>query len=114
MSERVGSSPATGLETKIEVRRRLKAAGEGTVMVILLAISFSHFLNDSMQSLLPAIYPLLKHRFDLNFVQIGFLTFTFQVTASLLQPLIGLYTDRKPQPFSLDSGLVFSFVGLVL
>jgi FSR family fosmidomycin resistance protein-like MFS transporter len=114
MSERVGGSPATGLETKIDVRRRLKAAGEGTVMVILLAISFSHFLNDSMQSLLPAIYPMLQHRFDLNFVQIGFLTFTFQVTASLLQPLIGLYTDRKPKPFSLAAGMVFTFFGLVL
>jgi FSR family fosmidomycin resistance protein-like MFS transporter len=112
--ERPGHGPGADPQTNSQTVPRYGVAAEGTVMIILLAISFSHFLNDSMQSLLPAIYPLLKHEFNLNFVQIGFLTFTFQVTASLLQPLIGLYTDRKPQPFSLASGMVFTFVGLVL
>src|ERR1700710_1915790 len=112
--ERPGQGPGADPQTNSQTVPRYGVAAEGTVMIILLAISFSHFLNDSMQSLLPAIYPLLKHEFNLNFVQIGFLTFTFQVTASLLQPLIGLYTDRKPQPFSLASGMVFTFVGLVL
>src|SRR5690606_30027194 len=71
-------------------------------------------LNDMMQSLLPAIYPILKDNYGLTFGQIGFLTFTFQVTASLLQPLIGLYTDHRPQPYSLVLGMGFSFAGLVL
>ena len=87
---------------------------EGTVLAVLLAISFSHLLNDLMQSLLPAIYPMLKSKFDLNFGQIGLLTLTFQITASLLQPVVGLYTDRKPLPFSLPVGMGFTLVGLLL
>ncbi len=67
-----------------------------------------------MQSLLPAIYPILKDNYGLSFAQIGFLTFTFQVTASLLQPLIGLFTDKRPQPYSLTVGMAFSFAGLLL
>ena len=66
-------------------------------------------LNDMMQSLLPAIYPILKDNHGLTFGQIGFLTFTFQVTASLLQPLIGYFTDKHPQPYSLSVGMGFSF-----
>jgi MFS transporter, FSR family, fosmidomycin resistance protein len=80
---------------------------------ILGAISFCHFLNDMMQALLPAIYPILKGGFDLNFGQIGLLTLTYQITASLLQPLIGLYTDRRPQPYSLPFGMGATLVGLV-
>jgi FSR family fosmidomycin resistance protein-like MFS transporter len=71
-------------------------------------------LNDMMQSLLPAIYPILKGNYGLSFAQIGFLTFTFQVTASLLQPAIGFFTDKRPQPYSLTIGMGFSFVGLLL
>ena len=71
-------------------------------------------LNDMMQSLLPAIYPILKDNYGLTFGQIGFLTFTFQVTASLLQPLIGFFTDKHPQPYSLSVGMGFSFFGLLL
>jgi MFS family permease len=71
-------------------------------------------LNDMMQSLLPAIYPILKDNHGLTFGQIGFLTFTFQVTASLLQPLIGFFTDKHPQPYSLSIGMAFSFAGLLL
>ena len=71
-------------------------------------------LNDMMQSLLPAIYPMLKDTYGLTFGQIGFLTFTFQVTASLLQPLIGFFTDKHAQPYSLSVGMGFSFAGLLL
>jgi FSR family fosmidomycin resistance protein-like MFS transporter len=88
-----------------------KAAG--TVFPVLGAVSVCHCLNDIMQSLLPAIYPILKGGFDLNFAQIGLLTFTFQLTASLLQPLIGRFTDRHPQPFSLPVGMGFTLIGLV-
>jgi MFS transporter, FSR family, fosmidomycin resistance protein len=89
-------------------------AGSEVVLPILVAASFSHLLNDTLQSLIPAIYPVLKDSFALNFAQIGLITLTFQVTASLLQPLVGLYTDRRPQPFSLAIGMTFSLVGLVL
>jgi FSR family fosmidomycin resistance protein-like MFS transporter len=85
----------------------------GAIFPVLGAISFCHFLNDMMQSLLPAVYPLLKGGFDLDFGQIGLLTFTYQLTASLLQPLVGLYTDRKPQPFSLVAGMGCTLCGLV-
>jgi FSR family fosmidomycin resistance protein-like MFS transporter len=85
-----------------------------TVFSVLAAISFCHMLNDMMQSLLPAIYPILKQNFGLTFGQIGLLTFTFQVTASLLQPAIGSFTDKRPQPYSLSVGMGFSFLGLLL
>ncbi len=85
-----------------------------TAFAILGAISFCHLLNDMMQSLLPAIYPILKDSYGLTFGQIGFITFTFQVTASLLQPVIGNFTDRRPQPYSLAVGMAFSFIGLLL
>ncbi len=80
---------------------------------VLGAISFCHLLNDMMQSLLPAIYPILKGGFHLDFGQIGLLTLIFQITASLLQPLIGRYTDARPQPYSLSLGMGFTMVGLV-
>jgi FSR family fosmidomycin resistance protein-like MFS transporter len=83
-------------------------------MHILWALSLSHLLNDAIQSLLPAIYPVLKESFRLNFTQIGLITLTFQGTASLLQPLIGLYTDRRPKPYSLATGMGLTLVGLVL
>jgi FSR family fosmidomycin resistance protein-like MFS transporter len=85
-----------------------------TAFTILAAISFCHLLNDMMQSLLPALYPMLKTSYALSFGQIGFLTFTFQVTASLLQPIIGSYTDRTPRPYSLAAGMAFTLVGLLL
>src|ERR1700730_4306004 len=77
---------------------------EGTMFAVLLALSFSHLLNDLIQSLIPAIYPILKSSFDLSFTQVGLITFAFQLTASLLQPLVGFYTDRHPRPFSLAVG----------
>ena len=85
-----------------------------TAFTILAAISVCHLLNDMMQSLLPAIYPMLKSNYGLDFGQIGALTFTFQFTASLLQPMIGFYIDRKPKPYSLAIGMGFTLSGLVL
>jgi MFS transporter, FSR family, fosmidomycin resistance protein len=85
-----------------------------TIFPILLSISFSHLLNDTIQSLIPSIYPVVKNSFNLNFSQIGIITLVFQLTASLFQPLIGLYTDRKPQPYSLAVGMVFTLTGLIL
>src|SRR5882757_979866 len=90
-----------------------KAAAEKTVYPILFAISLSHLLNDMLQSVIPAIYPLIKTSFHLNFSDIGLVTLTYQLTASLLQPFVGLYTDRNPKPFSLAIGMSFSLVGLI-
>jgi MFS transporter, FSR family, fosmidomycin resistance protein len=87
---------------------------EGTVFRVLAAVSVCHLLNDTMQSLLPSIYPILKTGFHLNFGQIGLLTLTFQMTASILQPFIGQFTDHKPMPYSLPIGMVFTLGGLLL
>jgi FSR family fosmidomycin resistance protein-like MFS transporter len=84
------------------------------VLRVLLTISLCHFLNDMIQSLIPAIYPILKASFHLSFSQIGLITLTGQMTASLLQPMVGLYTDRRPQPFSLPVGMGFTLAGLLL
>jgi len=92
---------------------RASAAGR-TTFTILAAISFCHLLNDMLQSLLPALYPMLKSAYELSFGQIGLLTFTFQVTASLLQPIIGAYADRSPRPYSLATGMTFTLLGLLL
>ncbi len=89
-------------------------AASTTALGVLLAISFCHLLNDLMQSLLPALYPMLKSSYRLSFTQIGLLTFTFQFTASLLQPVIGAYADRKPRPYSLAAGMGCTLVGLLL
>jgi FSR family fosmidomycin resistance protein-like MFS transporter len=83
-----------------------------TVFAVLIAISFCHLLNDMMQSLLPAIYPNLKVQFGLSFVQIGLVTLAYQITASLLQPVVGLYADRRPTPLALPSGTLFTLAGL--
>src|ERR1051326_5021098 len=84
-----------------------------TAFTVLAAISFCHLLNDLVQSLVPAIYPLLKTSFNLDFGQIGMITLTYQITASLLQPLVGYLTDRRPMPYSLAAGMSFTLVGLV-
>jgi len=89
------------------------ASAQSTGFGVLGALSFAHFLNDMMQSLIHAIYPLLKGTFDLSFTQIGLITLTYQATASLLQPLVGLYTDKHPKPYSLSVGMGFTMVGLV-
>ena len=89
-----------------------KEAGR-TVYAIVAGLSLCHFLNDMMQSMLAAIYPMLKANYALSFAQIGFLTFAFQVTASLLQPLIGAYADKRPLTYSLPVGMAFTFCGLI-
>src|SRR6202049_3745945 len=90
------------------------AAADGTVFGVILAISFCHLLNDMMQSLLPAIYPDLKADLGLSFGQIGLVTLAYQLTASILQPLVGLYADRRPTPLALPGGTLFSLAGLVV
>lgn len=85
-----------------------------TIFSILISISISHLLNDTVQSIIPSIYPLVKDSFHLTFSQIGIITLVFQLTASLFQPLVGLYTDRKPQPYSLAAGMVITLSGLIL
>ncbi|RYD80711.1 MAG: MFS transporter [Sphingobacteriales bacterium] len=87
---------------------------EKTVFPILFALSFSHLLNDTIQSLIPAIYPIIKTSYRLSFSQIGLITLTFQLAASLLQPFVGIYTDKKPQPYSLAIGMGFTLTGLIM
>jgi FSR family fosmidomycin resistance protein-like MFS transporter len=85
-----------------------------TTFSIVLALSLAHLMNDGMQSLLPAIYPIIKQAYQLDFGQIGLITLAFQLTASLLQPLVGLCTDRRPQPYSLVAGMGFTLIGLIV
>ena len=92
----------------------LKASAVGPAYIVLAGISFSHFLNDTMQSLIASVYPILKDSYALDFAQIGMITLAFQFTASLLQPLVGHFTDKKAQPFSLAIGMSSTFFGLLL
>lgn len=85
-----------------------------TFYTILFAISTSHFLNDMMQSVIQSVYPLLKQNYRLSFAQVGLITFVFQVTASILQPFVGNYTDKNPRPYSFVAGMVFSLIGIML
>ena len=85
-----------------------------TAFRILAAISFCHLLNDMMQSVVPAVYPILKTSYHLDFSQIGMITASLQITASLLQPLVGIYTDAHPKPYSLAIGMGFTLTGLLL
>src|SRR6266699_94930 len=87
--------------------------GEKTVFKILLTISFCHLLNDTIQSLMPPIYPLLQRTFHFNYWQVGRIALASQMTASILQPLVGLYTDRRPKPYSLAVGMGITMIGLL-
>jgi FSR family fosmidomycin resistance protein-like MFS transporter len=89
-------------------------AKSSTAMNVLLALSFSHMLNDTVQALLPSIYPMLKESYDLTFTQIGLITLSYQITASLLQPMVGFYNDRQPKPYSLPVAMGITAVGLVM
>lgn len=89
-------------------------SANNTTFAVILSLSFCHLLNDMMQSLVPALYPILKESYALSFGQVGLITLAFQCTASMLQPLVGLYTDRKPQPYSLMVGMGFTLVGLLM
>jgi len=100
------------VESQARAAARAQAATKA-VFPILLSISFCHLLNDTVQSLIPAIYPLLKTSFHLNYGQVGRIALTLQLTASLLQPVVGLYTDRRPQPYSLAVGMGITMVGLL-
>jgi len=104
-----GTIAATGASPV--VARRL---AEGTAFSIIMALSFSHLLNDMMQSLLPSLYPMIKNNYGLSFVQIGMITLTTQITSSMLQPLVGLAADHRPQPYSLAAGMGATLVGLLL
>lgn len=97
-----------------EGKRISKKIAQTTAYGIIFSVSFSHLLNDAIQSLIPSIYPLLKDSFQLSFAQIGLITFTFQFTASMFQPLVGAYTDKYPQPYSLALGMCVSLLGLIL
>lgn len=100
-------------DANLSLKENTRTAGK-TVFPILIAISSSHMLNDTLQSIIPAIYPVVKDTFKLTFTQIGLITLTFQLSASLFQPFVGYYTDRKPQPYSLAIGMAFTLIGLVL
>jgi FSR family fosmidomycin resistance protein-like MFS transporter len=102
------------MSTSISEERSIaRRAAEATAFPIILALSFSHFLNDTMQSLVPAIYPMLKGSYGLSFAQIGLITLTMQTTSSLLQPVVGLFADHRPQPYSLAVGMGVTLVGLL-
>lgn len=90
------------------------ASANSTTFAVILSLSFCHLLNDMMQSLVPALYPILKDSYALSFSQIGLITLAFQCTASMLQPVVGMYTDKHPQPYSLMVGMGFTLVGLLL
>ena len=87
---------------------------EGTVFSMLIICCISHFLNDMIQSIIPAIYPIVKDKFDFTFAQIGIITFVFQMTSSILQPFTGLYADKHPRPYALSVGMCFTLAGLLL
>ncbi len=92
---------------------RPSAFAQRTVVPVLIAISASHMLNDIVQSLIPAIYPIVKEKFTLNFTEVGIITLCFQMTASILQPFVGRYTDKRPQPYSLMVGMAITLAGVL-
>jgi len=102
------------MATNTSTAQAATGSASQTALKVLFAISFCHLLNDTIQSLLPSIYPILKINFRLDFGQIGFITLTFQLIASMLQPLIGLYTDRRPLPYSLVYGMGATLAGLLI
>jgi MFS transporter, FSR family, fosmidomycin resistance protein len=95
-------------------KRQSRQVAEGAAFSIIMALSFSHFLNDMMQSLVPALYPMLKGTYGLSFAEIGLITLIMQVTSSLLQPAVGLLSDHRPQPYSLALGMGATLIGLLL
>ncbi|WP_439553726.1 MFS transporter [Flavobacterium macrobrachii] len=101
------------VETTIHGTKKVTPLLEKTVYSILFSISFAHLLNDLIQAIIPSIYPLLKESYNLSFSQIGLITFAFQFSASIFQPLVGYYTDKNPKPFSQIYGMLFSMAGIV-
>ena len=100
------------METSIDITEKSNVLHK-TIYSILFSISFAHLLNDLIQAIIPSVYPILKQNYHLTFTQIGLITFAFQLSASLLQPLVGYYTDKYPKPFSQVYGMLFSLVGIV-
>lgn len=111
MQTRVESAPPSSATIPLT---NATLAPTGTRFAVLGSISFAHMLNDMIQSLIVAIYPILKNDFSLSFVQVGLITLTFQLTASMLQPLVGIVADRRPMPYSLPIGMGFTLCGLLL
>jgi len=107
LAQKAGMNPAIAGAARAGV-------AQTTVLGILFAVSGSHMLNDMMQSLAPALYPVFREEYSLSFFETGIITFVFQLTASMLQPLIGLFTDRRPMPYALPSAMGFTAIGLVL
>src|SRR5271156_4160767 len=101
-------------ETAAEGTVAARRIAEGTAFSIILALSFSHLLNDMMQSLIPALYPIIKSQYGLSFVQIGLMTTAMQVTSSMLQPVVGMVADRRPQPYSLSVGMGATLIGVLM
>src|ERR1700723_3616633 len=101
-------------ETSAEPAVVARRIAEGTAFSIILALSFSHLLNDMMQSLVPALYPMIKSTYGLSFVEIGLMTTAMQVTSSMLQPVVGLVADRRPQPYSLSVGMGATLIGVLM
>ena len=110
----VAASAGSSAVSQTAASTPLPASATGPVYAVLWSICFCHMLNDMMQALVPAIYPLLKDNYHLDFMQVGFITFTWQAMASLLQPIVGTYTDKHPKPYSLAFGMAFTFAGLVM
>lgn len=102
------------MNTAAKSVRSYRSLTSRTVYPILLMVSITHLLNDMMQSVSPAVYPLLKEKFDFTFAQIGLITLVFQLTSSLLQPVAGLLADRHPRPYSLAGGMCFTLAGLLV
>ncbi len=109
---KVAAGTDTAVAAQVAAAPLAAAGGEGAVYAILLALGFSHMLNDMIASLVPAIYPLFKASFSLDYAQIGLITLTYQCTASVFQPLVGLYTDHRPRPYSVVAGMGFTLAGL--
>ena len=102
------------METENSITQLKATIAQKTLFSILFAISFAHLLNDLIQAIIPAVYPILKTKYHLSFAQIGLITFSFQFTASILQPLVGFYTDKHPKPFSQIYGMFFSLLGIIM
>ncbi|MEO6633183.1 MAG: MFS transporter, partial [Mucilaginibacter sp.] len=101
-------------ESPLPLTADTKQLAQQTVFPILFTISFAHLINDMLQSVIPSIYPLIKGEFYLSFAQVGLIAFTYQIIASILQPFVGFYTDRKPRPFSLPVGMGLTLTGLLI
>ena len=109
------AAPAHVTQADIPASRPITVpTATGAVFPILISLSFCHLLNDLMQSMIPALYPMLQRDFQLSYTQIGLITLAFQLTASLLQPTVGTITDKHPQPYSLAIGMGSTLIGLVL